>query len=489
MSATTTTTTTRRWRLRDQNQSRIVRAIPAAVLITDLLLIVGALALAAQVRDRINLFGDADITSEVVGWLMPAMTVVWISGTALLGGYEPEIFDTGMDEFKIVFRGGVLWAATVGIGCYLFQYDLSRGFFVLAFVLGTAALILGRLTFRRGTYAARRRGHLMHKVLIAGSRSHADELALNLQRERRLGYQVTGVVTPAYDVAEKTRSGISVLGDTNELARIAIESGADVVFIAGGAFSTGVQLKELVWALEHHQIQLVVAPSLTDVSGERVRFRPVDGLPLIHVDGTRAHYATRWSKRTFDVVSSLILIVLLSPLLAFAAARIKFHDGGPVLFSQTRIGKDGVPFQCLKFRTMVPDAESLVENLQAQQGTNALMFKMKDDPRITAPGMWLRRYSVDEVPQLFNVLRGNMSLVGPRPQVQREVDLYEGGMVRRLRVRPGMTGLWQVSGRSDLTATEAMRLDLYYVDNWSMFQDVSILARTVGAVMNSSGAY
>ncbi|WP_162599896.1 sugar transferase [Nocardioides solisilvae] len=471
-----------------KSQSQLIRAIPYLVLLVDALLISLVLVSAAVFRDHVTWGIDSNITNEVT-WLAPLIAMGWLGGIAFLGGYRPEVFDTGLDEYKRVSRGTLMAAAVVGIGCYLFKYDLSRGFFVLAFGCGVVVLLLGRFLLRHVAYALRKRGHLHHKVVIAGSRSHADELALNLTREKRLGYRVIGAVTPAYDMNETTRSGITVFGDIEDLAQIAIESGSDVVFIAGGAFGTATQLKELAWALENHDIQLVVAPSLTDVSGERIRFRPVAGLPLIHVDGPRGHLATRSGKRAFDFFGSLMLILALSPVLLFAALRVKLHDGGPVFFSQTRIGKDGVPFQCLKFRTMVVDAEALVAKLQEEQGAQALLFKMKDDPRITKPGKWLRRFSVDEVPQLFNVLRGDMSLIGPRPQVQREVDLYEGGMIRRLRVRPGMTGLWQVSGRSDLTAQEAMRLDLYYVDNWSMVQDLSILARTVKAVFGSDGAY
>jgi exopolysaccharide biosynthesis polyprenyl glycosylphosphotransferase len=233
----------------------------------------------------------------------------------------------------------------------------------------------------------------------------------------------------------------------------------------------------------------VVAPSVTDVSSERVRIRPVGGLPLMHLDAPRSTDASRIGKRLFDVAGSLALIIAFSPIFLFASLRIVLHDRGPVLFRQTRIGRDGEEFTCLKYRTMVTNADELIARMQAETGESALLFKMKDDPRITKPGTWLRRYSIDELPQLFNVLRGDMSLVGPRPQVAREVALYNGPMSRRLRVRPGMTGLWQVSGRSELSIEEAIRLDLYYVDNWSMLQDISILGRTVGAVFGSRGAY
>jgi exopolysaccharide biosynthesis polyprenyl glycosylphosphotransferase len=248
-------------------------------------------------------------------------------------------------------------------------------------------------------------------------------------------------------------------------------------------------MRTLVWQLERHPVHVVVAPSVTDVSRERIRIQPVGGLPLVHIDPPRAIGATRRAKRFFDVLSAAALILAFAPVFVVTALCVRLHDGGPVLFRQTRIGRDGRTFDCLKFRTMIVDADARLAELHVREGYHEGLFKMKDDPRVTRPGAWLRRYSLDELPQLFNVLRGDMSLVGPRPPLPVEVAHYNDAARRRLHVRPGMTGLWQVSGRSDLAWPEAIRLDLYYVDNWSMLQDMSILAKTVGAVLGSRGAY
>ncbi len=234
---------------------------------------------------------------------------------------------------------------------------------------------------------------------------------------------------------------------------------------------------------------MVIAPSVTDVSSERISVRPVGGLPLIHLEKPRSEAAVRRAKRTFDIVGSLCLLLLFAPVFLFAAVRIWAHDRGPVFFGQSRVGRDNETFRCWKFRTMVTNAEELLADLHKQHGYEGGLFKIENDPRITGPGKWMRRFSLDELPQLFNVLRGDMSLVGPRPPLHHEVAKYDTDMARRLRVRPGMTGLWQVSGRSDLSWSEAIRLDLYYVDNWSMFQDLTILARTFSAVFGSHGAY
>jgi exopolysaccharide biosynthesis polyprenyl glycosylphosphotransferase len=215
----------------------------------------------------------------------------------------------------------------------------------------------------------------------------------------------------------------------------------------------------------------------------------VAGLPLVHVEAPRAVHASHWAKRAFDVVGSLGLMLLISPVLLATALAVKLHDGGPVLFRQTRIGRDGRPFSCLKFRSMVTDAENLRTDLEVNHERSSVLFKLVNDPRVTRPGKLIRRLSIDELPQLWNVLRGQMSLVGPRPPLPHEAARYGSDMRRRLRVRPGMTGLWQVSGRSDLSWDETVRLDLFYVDNWSMVQDLNILMRTVSAVLGSRGAY
>jgi exopolysaccharide biosynthesis polyprenyl glycosylphosphotransferase len=342
---------------------------------------------------------------------------------------------------------------------------------------------------RRAVHQARRQGLLTYRTLIAGSPSHVDEVAAVLAREPWLGYRVEGAIVPGVAFCEATRSGIPVVGTTEDATQVVCETGVDVVFFAGGSLSSSTQLRRIAWDLEQEAVQVIVAPSVTDVSGERVRVRPVGGLPLMHIDPPRSTDASRWAKRIFDVVGSAILLALLSPLFLVAAVAIKAHDKGPVLFRQTRTGRNGEPFPCLKFRTMVVDAETRLAELYAATGYDGGLFKMEDDPRITGPGRWLRRFSIDELPQLVNVLRGEMSLVGPRPPLPREVESYEKDVLRRLRVRPGLTGLWQVSGRSDLSWSEAVRLDLYYVDNWSMLQDLSILAKTVRAVFGSQGAY
>lgn len=469
--------------------SRALRYLPVTALVLDLAIITGVLVLAMMGRNRLEIFdspGDVSSSLTVAG---PLTLLAWVVLIALFGGYRDDVLGAGTDEYKRVFNASVVTAGLLGVGCYLAKFQLSRGFFLLTFCIGVPALLLGRFVLRRAVHRARRQGRLQYRVLIAGDPSHVDEIAAVLSRESWLGYHVAGALLPAKDLREETASGVPVIGACEHATSLITAADADIVFFAGGALTSAGQLRRIVWDLEKADVQVVVAPSVTDVSGERIRVRPVGGLPLMHIDPPRSTDAVRWGKRLFDIAGSVGLLVAFLPLMAFAALRIKVADGGPVFFNQTRTGRDGEHFECRKFRTMVVDAEARLAELHAITGHESGLFKMKDDPRVTRPGRWLRRYSLDELPQLLNVLRGEMSLVGPRPPLPREVAGYEADVLRRLRVRPGMTGLWQVSGRSDLSWAEAVRLDLYYVDNWSMLQDLSILARTFGAVFGTRGAY
>ncbi|GAA1758299.1 sugar transferase [Nocardioides hankookensis] len=469
--------------------SRALRYLPISALVLDLAIMSGVFVLAALGRNRLSVFDTAADVSDTIQVIGPLVLLAWLLVIAVFGGYRDDVFGAGTDEYKRVFNASLVTAGLLGVGCYLAKFQLSRGFFLLAFGLGIPALLIGRWVLRQAVHRARRQGKLQYRVLIAGSPSHVDEIAAVLHREAWLGYHVSGALVPASELCEQTASGIPVIGACEQATSVITASDADLVFFAGGALTSAGQLRRIVWDLEKADVQVVVAPSVTDVSGERIKVRPVGGLPLMHIDPPRSTDAARWGKRLFDLVGSTALIVAFAPLMAYAALRVKLADRGPVLFKQTRTGRDGEHFGCFKFRTMVVDAEARLAELYAQTGHEAGLFKMADDPRVTKPGKWLRRYSIDELPQLFNVWRGEMSLVGPRPPLPREVASYEADVLRRLRVRPGMTGLWQVSGRSDLSWAEAVRLDLYYVDNWSMLQDLSILGRTVGAVFGSRGAY
>ena len=418
------------------------------------------------------------------GWLLP----VWVASLAFSDAYSRRQFARGSDEFKALLKGSASAAALVAMLAYLVNYDMSRGFFALAFGLGTAGLLLERYAVRR--HVARQR-----------SQQPADAPRGRRRRPSRCRGAAPGAQPPAHAGlparrrllrAPRPRAGdgdVPLLGGVDQAVSVCREVGADTLLIAGGSFTSSVDLRRIGWELEGDDIDLIVVPSLIDVAGPRIHMRPVAGLPFVHVEPPQVARAMKWGKAIFDRLGSLVLLVALSPLFALVALAIKVESGGPVFFRHGRIGVQGQSFGVWKFRSMVVDAAAAHQELVAADAGGALLFKLKADPRVTRVGAFIRRYSLDELPQLLNVLRGDMSLVGPRPQVADEVAMYDDSAHRRLLVRPGMTGLWQVSGRSDLTLQESMRLDLYYVDNWSMIGDLVILAKTLRAVVRHDGAY
>ncbi len=384
-----------------------LRYIPTVAFGTDLVLITFSVFAAILGREAIKFpvtvpdvqMGNAlDVTG-------PVMIIAWVGAIFMLGGYRTHVFGAGLDEYKRTINASLITAAAIGIGCYLLRFQLSRGFFVLAFLIGIPVLVLGRFLLRRSIHRARSLGALQHRVVIAGAEGHVDEIASVLSREKWLGYDVIGALTPDPGHRQTTGSGIPLLGSSASIAAVAIEAEADVVFLAGGAFNSSDEMRRLAWDLEHEDISVVIAPSVTDVSSERVSVRPVGGLPLIHLEKPRSQDAVRRAKRTFDIVGATLLLLAFIPVFAFAAYRVWAYDRGPVLFRQTRVGRDGKTFRCWKFRTMVIDAESRLAELQTEQGYDGGLFKMEDDPRITPPGALLRRYSIDELPQLINVVR------------------------------------------------------------------------------------
>jgi len=322
---------------------------------------------------------------------------------------------------------------------------------------------------------------------VAGESGHVDAISKVLRRESWLGYRVVGAVTR--DRAETTPMGLPVLGSVADTVAVIEQHDIATVIFAEGSFSSPADFRRMAWELEEQDIHMIVVPALTDISAQRLTVRPVAGMPLVDVDRPQAMAAARWIKRFWDVVGASLLLLLAAPVMGLVAISIKLEDGGPILFRQTRVGLKGAVFDCLKFRSMAPDAEARLAALAAQNEGSGPLFKMTHDPRITRVGRFIRRFSLDELPQLWNALRGDMSLVGPRPALPTEVAQYDPDTRRRLDVRPGLTGLWQVSGRSNLSWEDTVRLDLYYVDNWSMVGDLMILARTARAVFGSSGAY
>jgi exopolysaccharide biosynthesis polyprenyl glycosylphosphotransferase len=460
------------------------------VALADIAVLVVSMYLAWELRLKLNLWApDIDPAQALYSSAGPWIGLLWLVWLAGQGAYAPRHFGSGSEEFKDVFMGSLLTAGTVGLGCYLFQIQLARGFLVLVFVIGIPLLLIERYVARKLLHRARIQGRLQHKVLAVGGPSGVNELVEVLNREQYVGYRIVGACIPSQMEFRPEELSVPVLGSVAEARLICDEIGADTVLVARGAYTSASDLRRIGWDLEESDIDLVVVPSLLDVAGPRIHMRPVAGLPLLHVEGPQVDEAAGFSKRIFDLVVASAVLIATAPLALLVMLWIKAEDGGPVFFRQHRIGRNGESFDMLKFRSMVVDAEWRLEEIEHMNESDSVLFKVRNDPRVTRIGRVLRKYSIDELPQLVNVLRGDMSLVGPRPPLAREVEAYADDVHRRLLVRPGMTGLWQVSGRSELSWKESVRLDLYYVDNWSMMGDLVIMAKTVKAVFASHGAY
>lgn len=428
------------------------------------------------------MWGHVDSPLIVVG-----LAATWLLVLALAGSYRRRNMATGAQEYQLLIVGTGITAAAVGILCYLTHYPLSRGLFLTIFGLGFVLLPVARYVVRRALQVGRRTGELKTRVLLAGSALRIDEINHVMQRETWLGYDVIGGLTPELD-CDETAAGVPIIGVTAQVLAAVEATDAHAVLFTDGSFASSADFRRMAWDLETKKVQMIVVPGVTDVSAQRVRTRPVAGIPMVFIDRPQSQAAGMVFKRVFDILVGSFVLAFAALPMACIALRVKLGDGGQVLFRQTRVGRNGHHFTCYKFRTMVPNAEALLASLKSDDPDNVL-FKMTDDPRITKVGKTLRRFSLDELPQLFNVLRGNMSLIGPRPPLPAEVAKYGADVHRRLAVRPGMTGLWQVSGRSKLPWDETVRLDIYYVDNWSLSQDIIILLRTLRAVVGSDGAY
>lgn len=469
-------------------EHRFRQVLRLGIIALDVAVIALSLVLAYHLRGRLVFLHESTETlSSIFPAILVSGTLVWVLTIAVFRGYSTREFGAGTESYKRVFYASLMVVAVSSSILFLGRIPLSRAFFLLALSLGIPLLLLGRVTIRRLVQRRYRHGRGGQRVLIVGSESEAAELERLLERSSWLGLRPVASTGPVPEHPVDPTSPAVIPGAT-WLFDLAEEEAIDLVLFTAGSVPSSTDFRRYVWQFEGHHTQLAVVPSLVDIAADRIRTRPVAGLPIVYVEDPRSERALSLGKRIFDIVVATLALILLSPVLAVTAFLVR-SDGGPVLFRQERVGRDGQHFTMLKFRSMIVDAEKHLATLTGGNSTNTVMFKLEKDPRITRVGGFIRRFSIDELPQLFNVIRGDMSLIGPRPPLPREVALYTEDERRRLRVRPGLTGLWQVSGRSDLSWEETIRLDLYYIDNWSVLQDLIILMRTVSAVMSSRGAY
>lgn len=415
---------------------------------------------------------------------------VWLGLLALTHAYERRLLFVGTDEYQRVLRAGARLTIGLALSSYVLRAELARGYVLMVLVLTTSLSLLGRWLLRQRLHGARAKGRAMHRVLVLGHATAVAEMTRQLHRRYHHGFQVIGACLPANQLdGAASVVDVPVFGALAAAANSAAAAGADTVMVLSCPELDGPMLRRLAWELERDDIDLIVASSLVDTAGDRITVRPVDGLPMMHVEHPRLIGGRRLIKGVFDVTGAAFLLLLFAPVFLGIAIWIKLDTGGPVFFRQTRVGRDGESFRMFKFRTMHVDAEQRRETMDQSNDFAGVLFKMRHDPRVTRAGRVLRRHSLDELPQLINVLRGEMSLVGPRPPLHAEVEQYPEDMRRRLVVKPGMTGLWQVSGRSDLSWEDSIRLDLRYVENWSLTVDLVILMRTAMVVMRGQGAY
>lgn len=422
------------------------------------------------------------------------LVVAWLAALRIYNSLDHRIIGSGPQEYSRVVTACFSVFGLLAISVLALRLGVSRGYFAIALPLGTVGLLMVRWLWRHRLTRQRREGLNLERVLVIGDVGSTAHLIDRLSGSPELGFEVVGSCLPVTEAAtcstvRAENISVPVYGDFDDVARAVSAAGATTVAITAADALGHRVMQELSWDLQGMEVEMMVSPGVADVAGPRMMVRPVAGLPLLHIDKPRYEGANRLRKMIVDRVGAALIIGMILPVLLLIAIVIKVDSRGPVFYRATRVGLNNQPFKMWKFRSMVTGADTLKADLSGQNEGAGVLFKMRDDPRVTHVGKFIRRYSLDELPQLFNVIGGSMSLVGPRPPLPNEVERYDGRVARRMLVKPGMTGLWQVSGRSDLPWEEAVRLDLSYVENWSIMQDMVILWRTARAVVSKDGAY
>ncbi len=464
------------------------RGYVAALMCADTFAAVVAIWTCYAVRSQATLFHVTVLDRQVDYSTLALLSVpVWLVSLGLTGAYRSPQAEE-LRDYRIPLLVAMRLAAIAAIGSFALKAQLSRSLLLVYVPTLIAADLLARWVIRRSLRAARRRGHALIPLMLVGDEPAVRDFAGHLFRDPRHGYQVVGACLSRGAVNLTTRGHtIPVVGSPDQLVSAARQLGVDAVAIAGPARFEELTLQQAAWRLERSGIDLLVAPDVADLAGPRIRITPLTGLPLLHITEPRLDGVSRRTKAWCERVLAVPLVLVTAPGLLIVAIAVLLDSGRPVFYRQPRVGYGGRQFEMLKFRTMVADADTRLADLMSRNEHDGALFKIREDPRVTRLGRWLRKYSIDEAPQLFNVLKGDMVLVGPRPCRPEEVQRFGPAESRRFLAYPGMTGLWQVSGRSDLPWEDAVRCDLYYVENWSPLLDLMILYRTVRVVIEGSG--
>ncbi len=469
------------------------RRLLGAVVLADALAVLLASLVSWALR---NQTGGTSITvgSTEVPYLVLAILAVpvWLLFLAVGGAYDPSLLGDGAVEYSKVASMAAGLLTVVCAVSFLFNIDLSRSLIAVFFPALVVFGVFNRWVVRKSLHRRRLRGEALRQIVVVGDAASVAHLDAHLKRLTHAGYQVVGAYLPdsTRDDPLTTASEFPpVRGEPDQLITDLDAMEVDAIAVTGHGLFHSESLRSLAWRLHGTGIQLLMAPDLVDIAGPRIVSRPAGGLPMLLVEEPRTTGPARVIKSVTERVLALVILVVTLPILLILALLIKLTSRGPVLFRQVRVGRDGMTFEMLKFRSMVEDADRQRSKLLELNEGDGPLFKIRRDPRVTPLGRWLRRYSLDELPQLWNVVRGDMAMVGPRPPLPSEVAKYGGDIGRRLMVKPGITGLWQVSGRAELSWTEAVRIDLYYVENWSLALDMAILVKTAKTVLTASGAY
>lgn len=470
-------------------QRRYVKVLVVSDIVVVALALVGAQTV--RLGRPITATDPASIYFSILSVLIAC---IWLSLLAAYRTRSPRIVGAGVEEYRRVVSATLATIGVVAVALMIFRPEFARGYLAVAFPLGLAGLVVGRNVCRLFLSRQRKRGRCVVTVLAVGDARAVRSLVQSLNRGWGYGYSVVGVcLTGRSSGGTIDIPGVGALpvyGDESSVHDAILKTNTDTVALTTTDHLGPEGVRELSWDLHKLGVDLVVTPGVVDVAGPRLTMRPVAGLPLIHVEKPQYSGTKKIQKLAFDYFMAIFALVMALPVMIAASIAIKLTSKGPVFYKSERIGLDGEPFQMIKFRTMVDGADQQVVNLMdVNESVGGVLFKMKEDPRITHIGRLLRKYSIDELPQFFNVLRRDMSVVGPRPPLRREVDTYNDQVRRRLLVLPGITGLWQVSGRSDLSWEDSVRLDLSYVENWSITNDVLIAVKTVRTIATGSGAY
>lgn len=473
-----------------KRQRRLVRY----VLATDALALAIAITVAHVTRYGLLPVPGNILTHPRLVVSSLALYVVWMMALSIGRTRSPKILDAGANQYQAVARASFNVFACIAIVALVIRANPSRLFIGIAGILGVCLLFLSRRIWRTWILKRRSHGSFLANALVIGGVRSAQDIMRRFIADPVHGLRVVGVWVPDRVAGRRERIHVGdvdvpVLGTETGLVEALSVDVVDTVVVTDTEHLGHDGMRELAWALEGHDVDLLVAPNVVDVAGPRVHLDAHGNMPLMYLSGPSYSRARSIRRAVFDRSFALLVLVGASPVLLLAALAIRLTSKGPIFYRSERIGTHGVPFEMFKFRTMVLDADQVREELVKHNIGAGPLFKIRDDPRVTPIGRILRRFSIDEIPQFYNVLRGDMSVVGPRPPLRCEVDTYDETVMRRLLIKQGITGLWQVSGRSDLSWEDSVRLDIDYVENWSTLRDLQIIAQTARAVLRRDGAY